>query len=157
MPSKACTTTTPFPASSSCCRAMWERPVSNDKLVVQVKFHPTDSNLLASGSLDSTVRIWDLAQGACVCSYNFGESSHCFAKDLGDTRGSRSSLYAPDRAKIKAEQAECQQAAESKNVIRCVRFICTNGSLSLRPVSNYELINLHCILMLYLSIWYLLR
>ena len=34
-----------------------------------VCFHPTDSNIVASGSLDQTVRIWDIASGRAICSW----------------------------------------------------------------------------------------
>jgi len=38
-----------------------------------VKFHPRNSDVLASGSLDSHVRVWDVPSGNCMHSYNFGE------------------------------------------------------------------------------------
>lgn len=36
-----------------------------------VRFHPLRSYLLASGSLDHEVRIWNAASGTCVCSHDF--------------------------------------------------------------------------------------
>jgi WD40 repeat protein len=33
-----------------------------------------DSALLATCSLDKTVKVWDAATGACVTTYTFGES-----------------------------------------------------------------------------------
>ncbi len=38
----------------------------------QVRFHPTKAHLLASGSLDHEVRLWDVAAGRCLASHDFG-------------------------------------------------------------------------------------
>ena len=36
-----------------------------------IKFHPRDRNILASGSLDETVRIWDLRTEKCIRTLEF--------------------------------------------------------------------------------------
>ena len=46
---------------SSCC-------------LLQVRFHPTNSNLVASGSLDYQVRLWDVSTGQCINHHDFGAS-----------------------------------------------------------------------------------
>ena len=38
-----------------------------------VRFHPTDANVLASGSLDHEVRIWNSTTGACTLCFDFGK------------------------------------------------------------------------------------
>ena len=47
----------------------------------QVRFHPRNSTLLASGSLDYEVRVWDAPREACIASFVFG------------ARGSRGALF----------------------------------------------------------------
>ena len=39
-----------------------------------VRFHPTNSDVLASGSLDNTVIVWDRASGAMTARWDFGKS-----------------------------------------------------------------------------------
>ena len=39
-----------------------------------VRFHPTNSDVLASGSLDNTVIVWDRASGGAVARWDFGKS-----------------------------------------------------------------------------------
>ena len=39
-----------------------------------VRFHPTNSDVLASGSLDNTVIVWDRATGAMTARWDFGKS-----------------------------------------------------------------------------------
>jgi activator-of-BECN1-regulated-autophagy protein 1 len=38
----------------------------------QVRFHPRNAALLASGSLDNDVRVWDAVRGVCTASCVFG-------------------------------------------------------------------------------------
>ena len=40
---------------------------------VQVRFHPTSSSLLASGSLDYEVRLWNADTAECINVHNFGK------------------------------------------------------------------------------------
>jgi activator-of-BECN1-regulated-autophagy protein 1 len=40
----------------------------------QVRFHPRNSALLASGSLDFEVRVWDAARAVCIASCEYGAS-----------------------------------------------------------------------------------
>ena len=42
--------------------------------LLQVRFHPTNSNLVASGSLDYQVRLWDVSSGQCINHHDFGAS-----------------------------------------------------------------------------------
>ncbi len=37
-----------------------------------VRFHPRKPNLLASGSLDHEVRLWDANTGQCIARHTFG-------------------------------------------------------------------------------------
>lgn len=37
-----------------------------------MRFHPAKPHLLASGSLDHEVRVWDVGAGRCLASHNFG-------------------------------------------------------------------------------------
>ena len=46
----------------------------------KVSFHPSKPHLLASGSLDFEVRVWDAGTGACLVTFNFG------AADTGKQR-----------------------------------------------------------------------
>ena len=39
-----------------------------------VRFHPTNSDILASGSLDNTVIVWDRQSGAALARWDFGKS-----------------------------------------------------------------------------------
>ena len=39
-----------------------------------VRFHPSDSNVLASGSLDNTVIVWDAESGQMTARWDFGKS-----------------------------------------------------------------------------------
>jgi len=38
-----------------------------------VRFHPTDSNILVSGSLDHQVRVWNASSAECVLCFDFGK------------------------------------------------------------------------------------
>lgn len=40
-----------------------------------VRFHPCKPSLLASGSLDHEVRLWDADTGQCIARHTFGESA----------------------------------------------------------------------------------
>ena len=42
---------------------------------LQVRFHPLDSDLFASGSLDHRVVVWRISTGEKVYTHDFGESS----------------------------------------------------------------------------------
>ena len=44
-----------------------------------VKFHPHNNRLLASGSLDQTVRIWDVSTKQCLCRHHFDFVVSCIA------------------------------------------------------------------------------
>lgn len=44
-----------------------------------VKFHPHSNRLLASGSLDQTVRIWDVSTRQCLCRHHFDFVVSCIA------------------------------------------------------------------------------
>jgi hypothetical protein len=44
-----------------------------------IKFHPIDRNILASGSLDETVRIWDLISERCMRTLEFDFVVSCIA------------------------------------------------------------------------------
>ena len=44
-------------------------------LFLQVRFHPASSEVLASGSLDNEVRLWDANTAECVGSRDFCEHS----------------------------------------------------------------------------------
>ena len=44
-----------------------------------IKFHPHDRNVLASGSLDETVRVWDIASEQCVRTLEFDFVVSCIA------------------------------------------------------------------------------
>lgn len=44
-----------------------------------VKFHPHNNRLLASGSLDQTVRIWDVTTKQCFCRHHFDFVVSCIA------------------------------------------------------------------------------
>ena len=39
---------------------------------LQVSFHPRKAHILASGSLDFEVRVWDAVSAACLVATNFG-------------------------------------------------------------------------------------
>jgi WD40 repeat protein len=39
--------------------------------ILQVRFHPSSSEVLASGSLDNEVRLWDATTAECVGSRDF--------------------------------------------------------------------------------------
>ena len=41
-------------------------------LLLQVSFHPRKAHILASGSLDFEVRVWDAISAACLVATNFG-------------------------------------------------------------------------------------
>ena len=41
---------------------------------LQVRFHPLDSDLFASGSLDHRVVVWRISTGEKVFTHDFGES-----------------------------------------------------------------------------------
>lgn len=47
-----------------------------------VRFHPRKPHLLASGSLDHEVRLWDASTGQCIARHTFGELWSAAAKDL---------------------------------------------------------------------------
>jgi activator-of-BECN1-regulated-autophagy protein 1 len=42
----------------------------------QVRFHPRNSALLASGSLDCEVRVWDAVRGVCLAACEYGARTH---------------------------------------------------------------------------------
>ena len=63
-----------------------------------VKFHPHDRHILASGSLDQTVRVWNVATGECLHRKDFlfvvsCISFHSSGELLAVTAGKRSSLW----------------------------------------------------------------
>ena len=41
---------------------------------MQVRFHPSNSRILASGDLDSEVCIWDALSGRCLHRHTFGRA-----------------------------------------------------------------------------------
>ena len=45
------------------------------RIDMQVRFHPTSSSLLASGSLDYEVRLWNADTAECINVHNFGKHS----------------------------------------------------------------------------------
>ena len=47
--------------------------------LLQVRFHPLDSDLFASGSLDHRVVVWRISTGEKVFSHDFGEVDRAHA------------------------------------------------------------------------------
>lgn len=49
----------------------------NHVLMVQVRFHPLHPHILASGSLDQEVRLWDANTSECIISHHFCMFTYC--------------------------------------------------------------------------------
>lgn len=49
----------------------------NYVLTVQVRFHPLHPHILASGSLDQEVRLWDANTSECIISHHFCMFTYC--------------------------------------------------------------------------------
>lgn len=59
---------------SSCSSGKLVRVLSGHRRTPWVvRFHPRKPNLLASGSLDHEVRLWDADTGQCIARHTFGE------------------------------------------------------------------------------------
>jgi len=70
----------------------------HDRTPWTVKFHPHYRWILATGSLDQTVRVWDVQTGECLCRNDFGFvvsciSFHSSGELLAVTAGKRISLW----------------------------------------------------------------
>ena len=65
-PLRSCSAAAPDDCSSPVCISA--------PCLLQVRFHPTNSNLVASGSLDYQVRLWDVSTGQCINHHDFGAS-----------------------------------------------------------------------------------
>ena len=79
-----------------------------------VAFDPQKPNILASGSLDKTIKIWDIESGACQSTLRGDRVVHCvsfspdgdmLAAGDGDYRGGNVRLYDVQTGEVKSTLA----------------------------------------------------
>ncbi|KAG5176267.1 WD40-repeat-containing domain protein [Tribonema minus] len=100
-----------------------------------VKYHPTNSNLLASGCLGGELRVWDVQQGTCLKVYSFGDSVislsfHPTSSVLAISSGRRVHTWAYDKQQL----PHCEM--QNDRNVRCVCFNPKDGGSLLIAVAN---------------------
>ncbi|KAK3268211.1 hypothetical protein CYMTET_23274 [Cymbomonas tetramitiformis] len=89
-----------------------------------VRFHPTSSQILASGSLDHEVRIWNAHTAECINTFDFGRpiaslAFHAVGNILAIASGHRLYMW---EYEAQGEKASPQIALRTRRSLRAVRF-----------------------------------
>lgn len=67
-----------IPPHQKMCAEQIVLAILQENLLVQVRFHPHNRDLLASGSLDGYVRLFSIQSGECIKSHYFGKSANSY-------------------------------------------------------------------------------
>ena len=100
--------------------------VGHERTPWTVKFHPRSRRILASGSLDQTVRVWDIEKAECIAQHQFMFVVSCISFHpngnlLAVTSGKRISVWRwfkqPEAQSISVAEAEEEEEEEEEGEV----------------------------------------
>lgn len=131
--------------------------IGHQKKVTTLKWHPTASNILASGSADGTVKVWDIETKEAIYSMACGDAIHQIAwkRDgsqlavchKGTPGNPHLRIYDP---RVASDEKDCVSAVDFEGPKRATPFFTKQGYLittgctrsSQRRVHLYDLANM---------------